>query len=300
MRVTKILRNAALLGAACVAARVAGADGGSGGSGGSPRPFPELENWNPLDQSPAALVAPCNDPGHCPPIHDAVVVPNGDDYAMVPYMPELAGPNARVFAGHSGALLADPSFLQARRDPQAWSLFDTDQSGFGQGTRLHVVGSTHFGERLILVQSSPASPLVDPEIDKRGDAIVMAAPFGPAVGRAAALGVWYDGATWWAYNEDGTKLPAGERVLYFDAADKGGRATHVAANDFGGIGIVLDDPRLNGKPQVVVIAQHVFEQVRNASPLATFYDKGQARWIVYNADGSQLALDETVHFIVGP
>ena len=128
----------------------------------------------------------------------------------------------------------------------------------------------------------------------------MAAPFGPAVGRAAALGVWNEGSTWWAYNEDGTKLAAGERVLYFDAATKGGRATHVAANDFGGIGIVLDDPRLNGKPDKVVIAQHVFKQVRNTSPLATFYDQGQARWIVYNADGSQLALDETVHFIVGP
>ena len=233
---------------------------------------------------------------------------------MVPHIPELAGLDARVFAGHSGAPLSDQSFLQAHHDPQGrnraggeatvngadWVLFDTDQSGFGQGTRLHVVGSTHFGERLILVQSSPASPLLDPAIDQRGDAIVMAAPFGPAVGRTAALGVWYDGSTWWAYNEDGTKLPAGERVLYFDAAGKGGRATHDAANDFGGIGIVLDDPRLNGKPQVVVIAQHVFVQVRNASPLATFYDQGQARWIVYNADGSQLALDETVHFIVGP
>jgi len=291
MRVTKILRNAVLLGAACVAARGAGAV--------DCRPFAPSEVAEAVDQRSVARIKPCGDPGSiCPPIQ-AGTTPS-DNPARMPPISALAGPDASVLAGHSGALLADPSFPQALRDSEGWILFDTDQSGFGQGTRLHFVGSTLFGERLILVQSSPASPLMDPAIDQRADAIVMAAPFGPAVGRAAALGVWYDGSMWWAYNEDGTKLPAGERVLYFDAAGKGGRATHDAANDFGGIGIVLDDPRLNGNPGVVVIAQHVFEQVRNASPLATFYDQGQARWIVYNADGSQLALDETVHFIVGP
>ena len=88
--------------------------------------------------------------------------------------------------------------------------------------------------------------------------------------------------------------------MYLDAADKGGRAKHEAQNDFGGIGLVLDDPRLNGHPDAVVVAQHVFRQSRNRSPLAAFYDAGAARWIVYNADGSSLALDETIHYIVGP
>lgn len=293
MRVGTFLGHAVLIGAACVPARFAAADG-------KERPFDGSEIANPWDQTTAALVVHCGDPGHCPPIHSSVVLPPKDGGAApVPGAPLVDGPDARVLAGHAGALLADPSLLQARRDAQQWSLADPDQSGFGQGTRLHFVGSTHFGERVVLASTSPATRLADPALDGRADAIVMAAALG-AVGRTVPLGVWYDGASWWAYDESGAKLAVGERVLYLDAADKGGTATHVAANDYGGIGLVLDDPRLNGKPDAVLVAQHAFRRQRSASPLASFYDAGQARWIVYNADGSVLALDETIHFIVGP
>jgi hypothetical protein len=295
MRNDWILRIALVAGASTT---LIGSASAQANGGGTPRPYEGPPNeW---DQSIAAIVVHCGDPGHCPPIHPGIVPPpKENEVALIPYIQELAGPDARVLAGHIGGLLADPSLLQARRDSQAWALFDPDGSGFGQGARLGFVGSTHFGERVVLAETSPGTRLGDPEIDKRASAIVMAATIGAAAGRTAAIGIWYDGQTWWAYDEAGANLPAGERVIYLDAADRGGRAKHEAANDFGGIGIVLDDPRLNGKPDVVVIAQHAFHQVRNASPLAAFYDQGLARWIVYNADGSQLALDETVHFIIG-
>jgi hypothetical protein len=272
----------------------------SGGGGEEPRPF--VENPNPWDQSIAQLITHCGDPIHCPPVRAGIVFPWEEvENAALPAEQELASTAARVVAAFEGALLASPAQVQAHRDPKdGWLLSHADGSFLLAGQRLGYVGSTYFGDVTVLAQTSPGVPLKDKEIDGRAAAIVMALPHGEGLGRTGGLGVWFDGQTWWAYNEDGTKLPAGQHVVYLDAADKGGRAKHEAQNDFGGIGLVLDDARLNGHPDAVLVAQHVFGQGLNRSPLATVYDPGPARWIVYNADGSPLALDEAIHYIVGP
>jgi hypothetical protein len=117
--------------------------------------------------------------------------------------------------------------------------------------------------------------------------------------RTAALGVWFDGARWWAFDESGAKLKAGQRIVFLDAGPRGGRATLHAQNGYAGVGLVLDDPRLNGRPDAPLVAQHAFVKGRNASSLAVWYDHGLARWIVYNSDGSPFPLGESVHYIVG-
>jgi hypothetical protein len=296
MRDMTILRKALLAGAACLAA-------GTMRAGETEyRPFTDVEgNPNPWDRSVLQLLTHCGDPIHCPPIRSDIRIPTDDAERVALPDQELASASARVIGVFQGEILARDAQVQAHRDPKdGWFLANADQSFLFAGQRLGYMGSTYFGEVLVLAQTSPGVPLADKEIDGRGTAIVMALPHGDGLGRTGALGVWFDGQVWWAYNEDGTKLPAGQGVVYLDAADKGGRVKHEALNDFGGIGVVLDDARLNGRPDAVLVAQHVFGKSRNRSPLAAFYDPGPARWIVYNADGSPLPLDEAIHYIVGP
>lgn len=295
MRDAKILRTAVLLGVVGLAAGTAGAQETG------ERPFPEAENPNPWDRSIAQLLTHCGDPIHCPPIR-AGIVPVWEEVenAALPADQELASAAARVVAASRGAQ-ASPAQVQARRDEKdGWLLASADGSFLPAGARLGWVGSTHFGEVAVLAETSAGVPLADKEIDGRAAAITMALPHGDGLGRTAALGVWFDGQVWWAYSEDGSKLPAGQRVVYLDAGDKGGRAEHGPQNDFEGIGLVLDDVRLNERPDALVVAQHVFGQSHNRSPLAVWYDAGRKRWIVYNADGSALPQGEAVHYIVGP
>jgi hypothetical protein len=267
-----------------------------------PPPNPALLHWSVFDQSISQAIIHCGDPIHCPPIHAAIVAPWQEvEQVAVPPHQDLADPSARVVAGFAGGLFALSGVLQADRDPNGvWALATGDLSPLPAGERLGYVGSTYFGEVVVLAQSSPYARLADKEIDGRAQAVVMALAQGAPSGRTGALGVWYDGQVWWAYDEAGAKLAAGERVVFLDAADKGGRATHSAENDFGGIGLVLDDPRLNDNPDAVLIAQHAFRKYLNTAPLAASYEPGQGRWIVYNADGSPLALNEAIHYIVGP
>jgi hypothetical protein len=296
MRVVKTLRYAALAGAAGLAAVTAAAQETGA------RPFEEALRPNPWDDSIAQLLTHCGDPIHCPPIRAGIYAPWEEiEHGLLPADQELASASARVIGAFEGALLGSAAQVQARRDPKdGWMLSNADGTFLLAGERLGYVGSTYFGDVLVLAQTSPGAPLADKEIDGRGTAIVMALPHGDGLGRTGALGVWFDGHIWWAYDEDGSKLPAGQHVVYLDAADKGGRVTHAAQNDFGGIGIVLDDARLNGRPDAVLVAQHAFGKSLNRSPLATFYDAAAAHWIVYNSDGSPLALGEAIHYIVGP
>jgi hypothetical protein len=298
MRIDWMVRALVVAGAVAVLAGTAAAQ--ANGEGDPPRPI--VMPPNPYDTSIAQLLTHCGDPIHCPPIRAGFYGPL-EEIAQVSLPPDqaLSSPSARVLGVFAGAQLASPAQVQARRDAKdGWVLANADGSFLLAGERLGYVGSTYFGDVVVLAQTSEGVPLADKEIDGRAAAIVMALPHGDGLGRTGALGVWFDGQRWWAYNEDGTKVPAGQHVVYLDAADKGGRAKHEAQNDFGGIGLVLDDARLNGRPDAVLVAQHVFGTSRNRSPLAVAYDSGAARWIVYNADGSPLAMDEAIHYIVGP
>jgi len=295
-----VARTACVVGlCALMAGTMAAGEEEGGGSVPSP-PLPEgLTHWSATIEQP---IIHCGEPLHCPPIHPGFHRPLQDaELVALPPHQDLAAASARVIGGFAGGLLALSDVLQAHRDSNGtWVMATGALSPLPAGEPFAYIGSTYFGEVVVLAQSSPYAPLADKEIDGRAQAIVMALSHGAPSGRTAALGVWYDGKVWWAYDEAGAKLAAGERVVFLDAADKGGRATHDPQNDFGGIGLVLDDPRLNGNPNVVLVAQHAFRNSLNRAPLAASYEPGQGRWIVYNADGSPLALNEAIHYIVGP
>lgn len=259
---------------------------------------------NPWDQEVTALTIGCDDPFGCPPIRRAE--PNDQasnpdlSRIVLPAASELAEPDARILAGHCGAPFQDPRPLSAVSDGKGgWSVADASGLPLSPGARVAYFGGSTFGELRVLAEASPGASLDDPTLDGKPQAIVLAAPIGLDTLRTAALGVWFDGARWWAFDESGTKLAAGQRILFLDAGSLGGRATRNAQNGYAGVGLLLDDPRLNGRPDAVLVAQHAFKDVRNPSPLAVWYDHGLARWIVYNSDGSPFPQGESVHYIVG-
>jgi hypothetical protein len=136
-----------------------------------------------------------------------------------------------------------------------------------------------------------------PSLNGRPDAILVATRVGGAGASTGAAGAYYDGAYWWLYNEDLTPMAADEMFFYAEGTGVGGRAVHGAKNDFQGIGVYLDDPRLNGNPQAVIVAQHVFAGSVNVSPLAGWYDAARGQWVVFNELGSPLGPGEQIHYL---
>jgi hypothetical protein len=298
------MRNASgrSVGIAVIAAALLAGTGRAGESGPSGDPHEPVPD--PWDQEVTAVTVLCDDPFSCPPIRK--VQPNDDagnpdpGRIALPPTAELALPDARILAGHRGAPFQDPRPLTAVSDGKGgWSVADAGGLPLSPGAEIAYFGGSAFGELRVLAESSPGASLADPALDGQPQAIVLAAPIGVEVLRTTALGVYYDGARWWAFDESGAKLRAGQRIVFLDAGARGGRATRHAQNGYAGVGLVLDDPRLNGRPDAPLVAQHAFKDVRNPSPLAVWYDHGLARWIVYNSDGSPFPLGESVHYIVG-
>ncbi|HET8645237.1 MAG TPA: hypothetical protein VFO85_07095, partial [Vicinamibacteria bacterium] len=89
----------------------------------------------------------------------------------------------------------------------------------------------------------------DPAFNGRAQAIVIAGRVATPGHSKSALGVWYDGASWWIYNQDLTPMGAGETFVYAEGTSVGGQVVHDAGNDYQGTGVYVDDPRLNGNPQ---------------------------------------------------
>ena len=121
--------------------------------------------------------------------------------------------------------------------------------------------------------------------------------------RRRALGVWYDGSIWWAYNEDRPKLPAGERrALPSTPAAEGGRADARRRQRLRRASASCSTTRgstanLDG----VLVAQHAFraspEPVAARRPRTTRDRRAGSSTMPTDR---RFALDEAVHYIVGP
>jgi hypothetical protein len=134
-----------------------------------------------------------------------------------------------------------------------------------------------------------------------GSAVPLATHGYTAAYNPSPLGVGFaNPPRWYAFNEDYTVQVAGEKFFVADARGHGGEAVHDAANDYAGIGIILDDPRLNGNPRAILLAQHVYTRGANASPIGVWYDESRGRWVAYNETLAPLAMGEAVHYLVAP
>jgi hypothetical protein len=248
------------------------------------------------------MAAPlCDGPAHwCDPVHGEIATQFGQA-GLVAYQ-ALAG--TRFVAMHRFTLQSASSPLalrfNANWEPTLWLL---DGGHVPLGESVAYLGSTSFGGAVADPQQGGLPHgvrLDDSLLNGRPDAIVIATRVATQGSAVSAAGAWYDGYYWWVYNEDVAAMPPGELFFYAEGTAHGGRALHTSQNDFFGFGVFLDDPRLNGNPDAVVVAQHVFAGALNASPLGVWYDPASARWVVFNELGSPLALGEWIHYMVAP
>lgn len=98
------------------------------------------------------------------------------------------------------------------------------------------------------------------------------------------LGVWYASKAWYVYDEDLAVQPGGLTFIYANPGAAGGRITRGASNAFSTYGVYLDDARLNGRPDAVVIAQHLYEVVYVNCAMGVWYDAAAGKWVAYNED----------------
>jgi len=178
-----------------------------------------------------------------------------------------------------------------------------DGSGIPAGETVGYIGSKWLGAvtRDAVNGGMPHGVRIDdPALNFKPQAIVVASRAATPGASASPLGAWYDGQHWWLYNENLAPMRTGETFFYAEGTGRGGQAVHTQANDYQGIGVYLDDVRLNGQPDAVVIPMHAFGGGYNPSALGVWYDPVRGQWVVYNETGSTLATGQTIHYVTAP
>lgn len=252
-----------------------------------------------------ANVAFCGGPIHggwCDPIVDGIEPRMaGDPPYVQPADPATA---ARCLFVHVKGVKSVSVTLGAALDANEHLFITTfDGGGIPQGEAVGYIASKSLGAvtRDAVNGGMPHGVRIDdPALNGNPQAVVVASRAATPGASVSALGAWYDGQHWWLYNEDLAPMRAGETFFYAEGTGTGGHAVHTQANDYQGIGLYLDDVRLNGHPDAVVIPMHAFGGAYNASALGVWYDAGRGQWVVYNETGSALAAGQTIHWVTVP
>ena len=138
--------------------------------------------------------------------------------------------------------------------------------------------------------------LGDPGIDGDPNAVVIATPVSDAGDTYDHnIGVWYEpeAKKWAIFNQDRAPVPPGAT---FQVIVPGGPAKFVhttAPENLSEDGTYLDDPLVNGKPEVVLSTTQNWNPgggkgVYNDHPVGTRYDAGRGRWEIFNKDGAAM------------
>ena len=254
-----------------------------------------------VEAAPAARVLFCGGPIWCDPIQAGRTQPMGPVEFVVPVAPV---PGVRYVGVHERLLQPVASPMGAGFDAAGQPLLSRlDGKGLPSGERVvYIAGKSLGGATRDAVNGTMAHGIRidDPALNGRPDAVLVVGRVATPGAAASALGVWYDGAYWWAYNEDGAAMGVAETVVYAEGTVLGGRAVHAPDNDYQGVGLYLDDARVNGNPSAVVVPTHAFGGAYNASALGVWYDASRGQWVVYNESGSALAPGQTIHYVVVP
>jgi hypothetical protein len=243
----------------------------------------------------------CGGPIWCDPIQGSLASPAGPVEVAVPVSPV---PGARYIPVHEFKSQAIRSSLGMGHDGEGQPLFSRfDGKGIPAGETVRYLVSKSLGavtRDAVNGGMAHGTRIDDPALNGRPDAVLVVGRVATPGSSGSALGVWYDGAYWWAYNEDGAAMGAAETFVYAEGTSLGGRAEHTAGNDYQGIGLYLDDARINGNPAATVVPQHAFGGAYNASALGVLYDSARGQWVVYNETGSALAPGQTIHYVAVP
>lgn len=248
-----------------------------------------------------ARVRFCDGPIWCDPIQGNVASPSGPVEVALPVVPI---PGGRYIAVHERKSLSVPSPLATGHDGDGQPFFSrVDGKGIPVNESVRYIGSKSLGalsRDAVNGGMAHGIRIDDPALNGRPDAVLVVGRVATPGSSASALGVWYDGAYWWAYNEDGAAMGVAETLVYAEGTSLGGRAVHTPGNDYQGIGLYLGDARINGNPAATVVPQHAFGGAYNSSALGVFYDAAHGLWVVYNENGSALAPGQTIHYVAVP
>jgi hypothetical protein len=174
-----------------------------------------------------------------------------------------------------------------------WVIFNEDKSPMANGESFNYA----WGDEVFAVTATGDFQTSLGSLD--GNAMPLATHCYTSAYNTSPMGVGFaNPPRWYAFNEDYTIQAAGERIFAADARGHGGVAIHGAGNDYAGIGLYLDDARLNDNPRAILLAQHLYVRGANASPIGVWYDDAQGRWVAYNENLAPLAVGEAVHYLI--
>lgn len=224
--------------------------------------------------------------------------------------PALNGqPNARLVACHQyiGAYNGPIGVYYWATYPGGgrWVIFNEDESTMPVGEKFNY----YFGEKVNQVVKSPAfstAPwrvsLTAPSLGLNPGADPIAIHDWLAAYDNSPLSVWYNTSTngWEAYNDNFTTIPDGEKFFFTDAYLSGSRIYHTTSNDYFNYGVYIDDARLNGNPNAIVLAQHSYQSTSNPAPMGVWYSAFAGKWVAYNEGTSHpaLAMNEVVNYFI--
>ena len=175
-----------------------------------------------------------------------------------------------------------------------WLVYNEDISNMADGE----VFNYYLGEKVKAVVRSAATTTAPWRVTLDDPAFNGAYPLPLAIHDyvgaydIAPLGVWRNATTgnWEAYNEDGSSMSDAERYFFVDINQVGGGAvTHYATSAYSNYGVFIDDARINGNPNAIVLAQHQQIRTNNVSPVGVWYSYGAGKWVIYNENFAVLS-----------
>lgn len=111
------------------------------------------------------------------------------------------------------------------------------------------------------------------------------------------IGVWYDGARWTIYHEDGAPMPLGAS---FDVTAGDGFTAVASASNLSAGRLVLSHASLNAQPGAVVLLTHDYGSSGPyvTAPLVARYDG--SRWVVAQRNGAAVTAGTKVNVVPFP
>ncbi|HEY3268393.1 MAG TPA: hypothetical protein VGM37_15850 [Armatimonadota bacterium] len=215
------------------------------------------------------------------------------------------GPNSPLFVFIEG--------LDVRRDylPETGRLVQVNLDGTFTG---HLNGDTNkwcpyeamamFAGTDMLASAAAIAPIANltPPVrgDMTGDCVLDMTDITEMLRVAGGLDVAYPGQIVACDTDGDGQITCVDAVAFLRGmrVRRGGAVTRTPTNAYSTYGVYIDDPLLNGQPDVRLVTSHRFIAAYN-TPVGVWYDSGAAKWVVYNEDLSAMSNNEVFGYYFG-
>jgi hypothetical protein len=165
--------------------------------------------------------------------------------------------------------------------------FEKDQVLGGRG-RVHVANAGN--------TSGQMTRLDFPELNGKRDAIFFVTPnWQPAsVYNNHAVGVYYNGANWYVFNEDVALLPNGAAFnIQLTGPEDLAFIHRATSSSVNGHMTYVNNANLNGQPNATFFVTHNWTEggaLYNPHPIGVWYDTSRSQWAIFNQDSAPMPL----------